>query len=530
MNGYFRIQTTGTSTNLEIFAPKDGGVAAKANEIISYLTARGISYDAGSLGKAVDEGAAKDTHVTLNMSPAQPISEQAEISVDPNKMFVTVRLYAASDKGANLDVSDIKTALANKKVVYGIKEDVIEDIIANPRYCEDIIIAEGTAPGESTDGYIEYLFNTDRNQRPTLLEDGSVDFFHLNVLQGCGEGQELAKLHASVKGPDGTGVDGSKIKSRDPKEVAFKYGNNIAVSEDGLSLIAQVDGNVSLISGQVFVNSSMQFETVGPATGNIEFDGSVVISGNIDTNFEVRVKGDVTVNGVIEGAYVEAGGNIIVARGVNGMGRAELKAGGNIIAKYLENVNAIAGGYISSEAIMHSTVSAGTDIIVDGRKGVLSGGHATAGGRIEVKNLGSEMANDTVVEVGMSPQIKREIMDLRNQAAEKQKTLDSIMPVLNSMAMKIKSGVALTEEQKKYVGQLMAAQRTTDSELANIMIRLNDLESKFDVDTPAEVKVRGVAYPGSRVCINEVSTSVKTPTKYCKFVKLRGDVKITSYD
>lgn len=530
MNGYFRILITPTSTNLELFAPTDGGNPVKANEVITYLGQKTIPYDAGSLGKAIDQAVSKDNTVTLCMTPVSPVSEHVEVFVAQDKMSVTVRLYPASEKGIKLDKADYMNAITSKGVKFGIKEDVIDDLLANPVYCTDVTVAEGVAPGESTDGYIEYLFNTDRNQRPTLLEDGSVDFFHLNVLQACAKGQKIAELHPSVKGDDGTAVDGSRVKSRDPKEAAFKYGNNIEVSADGKSLISQVDGNVSLVSGQVFVNSQMQFETVGPATGNIEFDGSVVISGNIDTNFEVKVKGDVTVNGVIEGALVEAGGNIIVARGVNGMGRAVLKAGGNIIAKYLENVTATAGGYISSEAIMHSTVTAGSDIIVDGRKGVLSGGHATAGGRVEVKNLGSEMANDTIVEVGMSPQIKREIMELRNQAAEKQKTLDSIMPVLNNMAMKIKSGAVLTDEQKKYVGQLMNAQRDTDSELANIMIKLNELESNFDVDTPAEVKVRGTAYPGSRVCINEVSTSVKTPTKYCKFVKLRGDVKITSYD
>lgn len=530
MNGYFRIAATKTSTNLELFAPTDGGYPVRTNDVISYLGSKAIQYDAGSLGKAIDTAATKDTQVTLCMTPVGPFSETAEISVSQNKMEVTVRLYSASVGGTNLEESDIRNDLAAKGVKYGIKDDVIADIIASPRYCEDITIAEGTAPTESKDGYVEYLFNTDRNQRPALLEDGSVDFFHLNVLQACAAGQEIARLHAAERGDNGTAVDGSIIKPRDPKAAAFRFGQNIKVSDDGLSLISEVDGNVSLVSGQVFVNSSMQFDEVGPATGNIEFDGSVVISGNIDTNFEVRVKGDVTVNGVIEGAYVEAGGNIIVVRGVNGMGKAELKAGGNIIAKYLENVNAQAGGYISSEAIMHSTVSAGGDIIVDGKKGVLSGGHATAGGHVEVKNLGSEMANDTIVEVGMSPQIKREIMELRNQAAEKQKTLDSIKPVLNSMAMKVKSGVALTEEQKGYVGQLMRVQKTTDEELAGIIIRLNELESRFDIDTPAEVKVKGVAYPGSRVCINEVSMSVKTPTRYCKFVKIRGDVKITGYD
>ena len=530
MNGYFRISTTATSTNLELFAPKDGGTPVKTGEIISYLTGKTIPYDAGSLGKAIDEAATKDTTVTLNMSPCAPISESCDVTISPDKMKATVRLYSASVGGRNLDVVDIKSSLASRGVSYGLKEDVIADIIANPRYCEDILVAEGTAPGESTDGYIEYLFNTDRKQRPTVLEDGSVDFFHLNVLQACATGQEIAKLHPSVRGEDGKALDGSIVRSREPKEVKFKYGANIHVSDDGKTLISDVDGNVSLVSDQVFVNNSLTFDAVSTATGNIDFEGSVVINGNIDTNFEVRVKGDVTVNGVIEGAYVEAGGNIIVARGVNGMGKAVLKAGGNIIAKYLENVTANAGGYIQAETIMHSNISAAGDIIVDGRKGMLSGGHATAGGMVEVKNLGSEMANDTIVEVGLSPMIKREIADLRNQAAEKQKTLDQIMPVLNNMAMKIKAGAVLTDDQKKYVGQLMGVQKTTDEELASVMVRLAELENAYNVDTPAEVKVKGTVYPGARVCISDVSMSVKQPAKYCKFVKLRGDVKLTSYD
>ncbi|MBO4898993.1 MAG: DUF342 domain-containing protein [Lachnospiraceae bacterium] len=530
MNGYFRISTTSTSTNLEIFAPTDGGIPVKTNEIVSYLTGKTIPYDAGSLGKAIDAAAVKDTTVTLNMAPCAPISEMSEITVSPDKMQATVRLYSASVGGINLDETDIRNDLTSKGVKFGIKDDVIADIIANPRYCEDIVIAEGKAPGESTDGYIEYLFNTDSRQRPTLLEDGSVDFFHLNVLQAVAQGQEVARLHPSERGEDGTAIDGSFVRSREPKDVLFKYGANLHISENGASLISDVDGNVTLVNGQVFVNSSLTFDEVSTSTGNIEFEGSVVINGNIDTNFEVRVKGDVTVNGVIEGAYVEAGGNIIVARGVNGMGKAVLKAGGNIIAKYLENVTATAGGYISAEAVMHSDISAGGDILIDGRKGVLSGGHAAAGGMVEVKNLGSEMANDTIVEVGMSPRIKKEIMDLRNKAAEKQKTLDQVMPVLNNMAMKIKSGVALTDDQKKYVSQLMAVQKSTDEELASIMVKLAELENNFNVDTPAEVKVKGTVYPGARVCISDVSMSVKTPAKYCKFVKLRGDVKLTSYE
>ena len=82
-------------------------------------------------------------------------------------------------------------------------------------------------------------------------------------------------------------------------------------------------------------------------------------------------------------------GNIIIARGMNGMAKGgTLKAGGNIVAKFLENATASAGGYVSTESILHSNVIAATEIQATGKRGFITGGHVRAGQKIEVKTLG----------------------------------------------------------------------------------------------------------------------------------------------
>ena len=530
MNGYFRVTPTGATTDLELFAPTDGGTALAIYTVSDFLTSRGIEFNLSTLNTAVEQAATKDTRVTLNRVPAIPLGESADLKVSQDKMEVYMFLYAPTEGAARMGADDIRKFLESRNVKFGYEVETILDIVENPRYCEDILIAKGVAPSDTTDGSIEYLFNTDNSKRPTLLEDGSVDFFHLNNINSCAEGQVLARMKPASKGEPGQSVEGTLIPARDPKVVQFKYGNNIRVSDDGTELIATSNGNVSLVGDQVFVSNSITFEEIGTATGNIDYEGDVVISGNVETNFEVRAKGNVTVNGVVEGAYIEAGGNIIIAKGVNGMGRAKLSAGGNIIAKYMENVEANAGGFISSEAIMHSNISAGGDILVDGRKGVISGGKATSGGCIEVKTLGAEMANDTIVEVGLSPMIKRDIQNLRQEVAEKQKTLASIQPVLSNLAIKVKSGAQLSQEQKLYISKLMQTQNALNTEIESLTARLASLEAVHNIDTAAEVKVKGTVYPGTRVCISDVSMAVKSPAKYCKFVRLRGDVKITSYE
>lgn len=147
-------------------------------------------------------------------------------------------------------------------------------------------------------------------------------------------------------------------------------------------LIAQVNGHVELVEGTVFVSDELAVENVDNATGNIDYEGNVQINGNVTTNFRVKAKGDIVVKGVVEGAVLEAGGNIVIARGMNGMGRGVLKAGGNIISKFLENATAEAEGYVASESILHSKVTAGGEVNVDGRRGFITGGKVCATGAL----------------------------------------------------------------------------------------------------------------------------------------------------
>ena len=135
---------------------------------------------------------------------------------------------------------------------------------------------------------------------------------------------------------------------------------------------------------------------VDPSTGNIEYDGNVLVNGNVCTNFSVKAKGDVEVKGVVEGATVEAGGNITIARGMNGMGKGVLKCDGNVIAKFIENSDIEAGGYVETGSIMHSNVVAGSEIHVQGKKGFISGGKVTATTLIETRILGSDMGTSTI--------------------------------------------------------------------------------------------------------------------------------------
>ena len=73
--------------------------------------------------------------------------------------------------------------------------------------------------------------------------------------------------------------------------------------------------------------------------GNINFTGSVVIHGDVLEGYSVKAKGDITVMGIVEGARLSAGGDILLHKGMRGMRTGVLEAEGDITAKFLSLIH-----------------------------------------------------------------------------------------------------------------------------------------------------------------------------------------------
>lgn len=395
-------------------------------------------------------------------------------------------------------------------------------------YCTDMIVAKGREPRHGKDAVIEYYFNTDVHIKPTMHDDGSVDYFDLNVINHCKKGDVLARIIPEDPGEYGVNILGNRIKPREVKRAALKFGRNIELSQDRLSISSTVDGHVLLVEGKVFVSDVYEVENVDISTGNIEFEGSVKINGNVASNYTVKAKGNVIISGVVEGAYIIAGGNIIIARGMNGMTKGTLEAGGDVVAKFIENATATAQGNITTESILHSNVAAGNEIQVTGKKGFITGGHVQAGNKVTVKTLGATLGAPTIVEVGVNPQIKARYIELQKEIAETVKIIKNTQPVLANFTEKKAKGVRFTEEQMKYVKNAAQLLEVKKNELGQKSEEMKELQLQFDSQKKAEVEVQGVVYPGTTIIIGDVSTVVQSSYQYCRFTRVGGDVKMVA--
>jgi len=524
MNAYYQVINNDAGTALRLVpATGNGKKTIDVQELIEYLTINKVPFQLKELGVAV-ANLTEEKILKLSSHRGLPIQESIYINITDMNMTVVCSFIPPSSDGKRMGRNDIITSLAQKKVVYGIDDDAIDAFLESPSYLENLVFARGLEPRHGTDARIEYYFNTDLKARPTLNEDGSVDFFNLNIINHCDKDELLARLYPEDRGDDGCDVFGSRIKPRTVKHDILRFGKNIRQSEDKTELYAMGSGSVSLIEGRVFVSTTMEVENVDTATGNIQFDGDVVVNGNVCSNFSVIASGNVEVRGVVEGAEIEAGGNITIARGMNGMSKGTLRAKGNIIAKFIENATAQANGYVEAGSLMHSNVMAGTEIHVDGRRGFISGGHVSATTLVSGKILGSEMGTDTVIEVGVSPVVKKRYKELLEQEEEDFRIIERAVPILEAARDKYLAGKELSEAQIENVRNLAQVVKEKRVTLASARAEIAELEMLMSDEKQAQVIVQKVIYPGTKIVISDVSKIIKESVQYCRFIRYQGDV------
>lgn len=526
MNGYFQLICEEEKTSVQIFPPRGAGEPVAISELMEYLNGRNIEHDAQILLGAIASKA--QTVVVLNNNSHLEERESYKLIISPNKMSAKIRFFSPSLKGEKMTKKELLDDLSFKGIKFGIKEEDIDSFFSARNYCEDILVAEGQEPRHGEDAYIEYYFNTDLKAKPTLKDDGSVDFFHLNTINHCHKDDIIARLFKEDPGEPGMNILGEKVKPRDVKKKVLKYGRNITISEDKLTMISQVDGHVTLVDDKVFVSDVLSVENVDNSTGNIDYEGSVQVNGNVCTNFSVTARGNIEVQGVVEGAFLKSGGDIIIARGINGMNKGILEARGNIIVKFMENTQAIAGGYVSAESILHSSVQAGTEITVSGKRGFITGGKVCATNTVTVKTLGSPMGADTIIEVGADPTVKMRIQDLQKDIAEAAKVTRSVQPLLAATQQKLARGIKLSPEQIQYMKSLIALNQAKTKEIKDKTEEMENIQDSLVNTAGAQVVVTGIVFPGTRICIGDLSMVVHNEMQYCKFIKSDGDVKMTA--
>jgi hypothetical protein len=429
-----------------------------------------------------------------------------------------------------LDAATIIRLLNQRQVTNGINENAIRTFLHHRQYCRNYAVAEGTAPRHGEDAHIEYHFDVERKAKPTLLEDGSVDFHHLDAINHIEKDTCLATLHLEDAGESGVDVMGNQILPRKVKKMYLKYGKNIRESEDKTKLYSNIDGHVNLEGDKVFVSDTYEIlGDVDASTGDVDYEGNVDVKGNVRTGFIVRASGDVNVKGVVEGAEIYAGGQVVIQRGIQGMSKGIVECDGNLFTKFIENSTVKSGGGVVTEAIMHSEVYAHGDVIVDGKKGLITGGRVCSRSLIECKTGGSDMGTVTKLEVGADPEVVEKCHMLAKRLPELQRTIDSNQQIIDMYSKRLATGNKLSPDKLLALKNAKKAVEEATQEFRENQETMENMQAEIMANSKGVIKVQSILYPGVEVTIADVFAKIKKDTKFCRLVRDGADIRVQPY-
>lgn len=367
-------------------------------------------------------------HKEEGTSSLPDLDAQVTVFLSKDGLSSWVLIYPPVGDGREVEWSDLDRALAEQEVRRGVDEALLDALPQDPeRYFKLFPVARGIPPINGQDGRVVDLFPRTEERKLTIDENNRVDYSDLNFIHNVEKDGVICRIIPPTDGIPGQTVQGKEIPAKDGKPATAPKGRNTALSEDGRSLVAAITGHVEFSGRSFQVKPVLDIPgNVDFSVGNINFLGDVCIHGDICSGFSVRAMGTITVGGVVEACTVEAGRDLIVARGVQGDNQAVIRAQRNIFAKYLENSCIYAKMDLETECIINCEVYCGGAVTVRTGHQSIIGGKVHAAHEVSAGVIGSRVGNRTDIVLGGQPCEEFDYDLLTREALELEETMESL--------------------------------------------------------------------------------------------------------
>ncbi len=533
MDGNFRIKITRIGVVLKVTRPKGKGSKVRVEDVVSSIRAKGITeFDKSRVAKLVREG--KGEYLKIGDWTADERNNATvvvEVSEDEMKSFMT--LVPPNPGGRDLDMDDIMEELEHRAVTIGIKEDVIRESLDDEVYNIPVLVAEGVPPENGEDAKVVYNFRTEKKLNLEEDEKGQVNYKDLNLVENVVAGQLLATKVQATEGKPGRTVTNKLLEAKEGKDFELEPGKNTELSQDGMSIIATINGQVVLSNEKVNVEPIYEVNgDVDIHTGNILFLGTVIVKGSVEDGFSIKAAGDIEVRGSVGKCLLDAEGNINIKQGIMGKLEGSIKAGGSIWAKFLEQVNVVADKSVFvQDGIMHCKVDATEKVVCFGKRATIVGGRIRAGEIVNTKTLGSVSFTETIVEVGVDPKSRQRLFELEKEMNESEDSFEKLNANINTLENQKKSRRGFTEEKEELLAKMISSREELSIRISEIKEEMNELKSYLKLlRSIGKVSVSKEVFPGVRIGIKDVSYDVSNEFKSITFILESGRIRVKKYE
>lgn len=313
----------------------------------------------------------KNNMTTISFRIGERKDSKVECKILEDQLSVILKVTCGY--GGKLPSSNsLRNILAKNGVKRGISRKRLDDLVlkcsrANTGEEFQTVVAIGLPPRTGkTSKLVPLVPNAlERILTPQSASGARVDMRNLGAIISVKKGAELLRRMPPTKGRDGYFVSGEVIKAKPGEWLKFRTGDGTAISDnDENLLIADISGMPKFKDQKMWVDDIFTCKGVNVGTGNVNYDGSVLVNGDVTEKMEITATGDVTINGFVESATIKAGGDIIITEGAMGKVNdtateysTKLISKGNIYAQHGQGLDIHSNGNVSiGRQIAHSKI------------------------------------------------------------------------------------------------------------------------------------------------------------------------------
>lgn len=425
-----------------------------------------------------------------------PNNYTIELRVAPDGMKADIQLVPA----AGIDVSsifltgeDIEVFLENAGIAFGINGRMISRMTKERIFNQWVTIARGKPPVMGQDATITFLFTAEPGE--------------LNLIQHVSKGDPLCDIQRASSGERGINVYGQEVPALDGKDLPIPKGEHVVLARNGSRLLADLDGMVFWDGKLVHVRPVFQVDRVDAGIGDIRFNGTVVVTGEVEDGYEIHAGKDIIIAKDVGAVFLECAGSLKIMGGIHGGQKGVIKAGGNVMVKYIHDAHVFAGGaVIVDDSICDSEVAASGPVMVKSTSGSISSGTVSSEAWIYAHSVGSENTPVRVrLVVGHDPMLpEKKAGDVEGIHA----TIKDFSKLYSSLIKlrRLKEKYALSKQQETLYAKILTAMSSLKSHLLTADIEIADITEKIRKVHAGFISIEGIVYKDA---ILQIGTAVK---------------------
>lgn len=298
-----------------------------------------------------------------------------EVTVTADKMYAEL-IVTAPYHGHTPNLQEMLSILHANGVKRGIGKKRIREFIldiedSKPGIVCTQIVAKGLPPKQGKNSYLKPTVPNalERVLAPKESGDEKVDMRDFGELICVSPNQEVARRVAPSKGRRGFTVTGDVIDSEPGKWKPIKMGDNVYIPDTHKNtVLAKVAGLPKFANQKISVDDVLVTKGVNVATGNVKYAGAVIVNGDVTEKMRIMSDGDITINGFVESAYIESGGDIIITQGATGKMNdvdCQLIARGSLFLEHGQGLHINTTGNVTvAKQLAYSNVSCKGDLTI----------------------------------------------------------------------------------------------------------------------------------------------------------------------